>query len=207
MSDFLQPHGVQHTRLRYPSLSFRVCLNSCPLSQWCHPTISSSVAPFSSYPQSFPQSGYFPMSQLFASGGQSFGASASALVLPMNIQSWFTLGLTGLISLQSKGFSRVFSSTNIWKHQFFSNLPSLWCSGSVGEESACNAGDLGSIPGLGKSSGEGKGYPSQYSGLENSMDCIIHGGAMSWTRLSDFSLSLSHPCMTTGKTIPWVYFK
>ena len=157
MSNFFQPHGLQHTRLPYPSLSLRVCLNSCPLSQWCHPTISSFVTPFSSYPQSFPRSGSFPMSQLFASGGQSFGASASALVLPMNIQGWFPLGLTGLISLQSEGFSRVFSSTKIWKHRFFSTLPSLWCSGSVGKESACNTGDLGSIPGLGKSPGEEKG--------------------------------------------------
>ena len=105
-------------------LSSRVCSNSCPLSRWCHPTISSSVVPFSSCPQSFPASGSFPMSQLFLSGGQSIGASAS--VLPMNIQGWFHSGLPGLISLLSKGLSRVFSSTTIWKHHFFSTQPSLW---------------------------------------------------------------------------------
>ena len=97
---------------------------SCPLSRCCHPTSSSSVTLFSSCPQSFPASGSFPTSQFFASSGQSFGALAS--VLPMNIQDWFPLGLTGLISLLSKGFSRVFSSTTIWKHQFFSTQPSLW---------------------------------------------------------------------------------
>ena len=106
-----------HTRLPCP-LSPRVCLNSWPLSQWCHPIISSSVAPFSSCPQSFPASGSFPMSRLFASGGQSIGASASFPL--MNIQGWFPLGLTDLISFQSKGLSRVFSSTTIRKHQFFS---------------------------------------------------------------------------------------
>ena len=101
----------------YPSLSPRVCSNSCPLSQWCYPPISSSVVPFSCCPQFFPASRSFPMSWLFASGGQSIGASAS--VLPMNILDWFPLGLTGLISLLSKGLSRVFSSTTIQKHQFF----------------------------------------------------------------------------------------
>ena len=109
MSDSLQPYGRQHTRLPCPSQSPRVCTNPCPLSQWCHPTISSSVTPFSSCPQSFPQPGSFPMSQLFTSGDCSIGASAT--VLPKNIQGWFPLGLTGLISLQPKGLSRVFSST------------------------------------------------------------------------------------------------
>ena len=107
----------------YPSLSPRVCSNSGPLSWWYHPTISSSVAPFSFWPQSFPASGSFPVSQLFTSGGQSIGASTS--VLPMNIQGWFPLGLTGLISLQSKGLSRVFFSTAVQKHQFFSTQTSL----------------------------------------------------------------------------------
>ena len=93
---------------------------------WCHSTISSSVAPFSSCPQSLPASGSFPMSWLFKSGGQSIGASVSASVLPMNIHSWFSLGLTGLISLQSNGLSRIFSSTTVWKHQFFGTQPSLW---------------------------------------------------------------------------------
>ena len=114
MPDSLRPHGLQHTRLPCPSLSPRVCSNSCPLIQWCHPTIASSIAPFSSCPQSFPAWRSFPVSQLFASGGQSIGASASAWVLPMNIQGWFPLGLTGLISFLSKGLSRVFSSTTVW---------------------------------------------------------------------------------------------
>ena len=102
----------------------RVGSNSCPLSHWCHPTISSSVAPFSSCPLSFPASASFPVSQLFTSGGQNIGAP-SASVLPMNIQGWFPLGLTGLISLQSKGLSRVFSYTTVGKHQFFGAQPSL----------------------------------------------------------------------------------
>ena len=119
MSDCLWPHGLQHSRLPYPSLSPRVCSNSCPLSQWCHPTISSSIVPFSSCLQSFPSSGSFPLRQFFTSSGQSFGASASASVFPMNIQDWFPLVLTGLISCQSKGCSRVFSNTTVKKHQFF----------------------------------------------------------------------------------------
>ena len=121
----LQPHGLQHARLLCPSPSSRACLNSCSLSQWCHPTILSSVVPFSSCLQSFPASGSFLMSQFFASGGQSMGVSASASVLPMNIQDWFSLGWTGLISLQSKGLSRVFSNTTVQKHQFFSAQLSL----------------------------------------------------------------------------------
>ena len=111
VSDSLRPHGLQHARPPCPSLSPGVCSNSCPLSQWCHPTISSSVIPFSSRLQSFPASGSFPVSQLFTSGGHSIRAWASASVLPMVIQDWFLLGLTGLISFQSKGLSRVFSNT------------------------------------------------------------------------------------------------
>ena len=111
MSDSFQLHGLQHDRLPCPLPSPRACSNSCPSSRWCHPTISSSVVLFSSCLQSFPASGFFPMSQFFASGGQSTGASTSASVLPMNIQSWFPLRLTGLISLQSKGLSWVFSNT------------------------------------------------------------------------------------------------
>ena len=113
MSNSLQPHGLQHARLPCPSPSPRACSNSCPLSRWCHPTISSSVVPFSSCLQSFPASGSFLMSQFFAPGGQSIGASASASVLPMNIQDW-------LISLLSEGLSRVFFNTSVQKHQFFS---------------------------------------------------------------------------------------
>ena len=116
MSDSLWPHGLQHTRLPCPSLSPGVCSNLCPVSQWCHPTISSSVIPFSCS-QSFSASKSFPMSQLFASGGQSIGVSASELVLPTNIQGWFPLGLTGLISLLSKGFSRVSSSPMVRKQR------------------------------------------------------------------------------------------
>ena len=114
----LWPQGLQHARLLCPPLSPRVCANSCPLSQWCYLTISSSVTPFSSCPWSFPVSGSLSMSQLFPLGRQSTGASASASVLPMNIQGWFPLGLIGLISMLFKGLSRVFSSTTIWKHQF-----------------------------------------------------------------------------------------
>ena len=117
MSDSLWPYGLQHARPPCPSPTLRACLNSCLFSQWCHPTISSSVVPFSSCLQSFQASGSFQMSQFFISGDQSIGVSAS--VLPMNIQDWFPLGWTGWISLQSKGLSRVFSSTTVQKHQFF----------------------------------------------------------------------------------------
>ena len=119
MSDSSQPHESQHARPPCPSPTPGVHSNSCPSSQWCHPAISSSVVPFSSCPQSLPASGSFPMSQLFASGGQSIGVSASASVLPMNIQGWSPLEWTGWISLQSKGLSRVFSKTTLQKHQFF----------------------------------------------------------------------------------------
>ena len=126
VSNSLWPHGLQNPRLPCPSPTPGACLNSCPLCWWCHPTISSSVIPFSSCLQSFPASGSFPISQFFASGGQSIGASASASVLPMTIQDWFPLRLTGLISLQSRGFSRVFSNTTVQKHEFFSAQLSLW---------------------------------------------------------------------------------
>ena len=119
VSDSLQPHGLQHTMLPCPSPTPGACSNSCPLSQWCHPTISSSDIPFSSHLQSFPASGSFPVIQLFTWGGQSIGASGSASVLTVNNQGWFPLGWTGWISLQSKGLSRVFSNTTVQKHQFF----------------------------------------------------------------------------------------
>ena len=125
VSNSLWPHEPQHTRAPCPSPTPGVCPNSCPLSRWCHPTISSSVVPFSSCPQSFLASGSFQMSQLFASGGQSIGVSASTSVLPMNTQDWSLLGWTGWISLQSKGLSRVFSNTTVQKHQFFSAQLSL----------------------------------------------------------------------------------
>ena len=120
VSESLQPHESQHTRLPCPSPIPGVYPNSCPSSWWCHPAISSSVIPFSSWPQSLPASGSFPISQPFAWGGQSIGVSASASVLPKNTQHWSPLGWTGWISLQSKGLSRVFSNTTVQKHQFFS---------------------------------------------------------------------------------------
>ena len=122
-SDSLQPCGLHHIRLPCPSLSPRVCSDSLPLSWRWHPTILSSVGPFPSCPQLFPASGPFPMTHLYASGGQSTGASASASILSMNIQDWFPIGLTGLM-LQFKGLSRVFSNTTVQKHQFFSPQPS-----------------------------------------------------------------------------------
>ena len=111
MSDSLSPHGLQHARLLCPPPSLTVCSNSYPLGQWCHPTSSSSVTPFSICLQYFPAPGSFPMSCVFTSSGQTIGASALATVFPLNIQGLFPLGLTGLVSLQSKGLSRVFSST------------------------------------------------------------------------------------------------
>ena len=128
MSDFLQPHGLQHTRPPCPSPTPGVHSNSHPSSRWCHPTISSSVVPFSPCPQSFLASGSFPVSQFFTSGGQSIGTSAP--VLPMNVQDWFPLGLTGLISLQSKGLLRVFSNTTVQNHQFCAQ-PSLWSNSHI----------------------------------------------------------------------------
>ena len=130
MSDSLQPHGLQHARLLHPSLSSRVCSNSCPLSWQCYLTISSCVAPFSC-PQSFPASGSFPISQLFALSGQSTGASASAWVIPMNIQGWSPLGWTGWISLLSNGLSRAFSNhslkaSSLWHSAFFTVQLSHW---------------------------------------------------------------------------------
>ena len=125
VSDSLWPHELQHTRLPCPSLSPTVCSNSCPLSWWCHPTISSSIIPFSFYLQSFPASGSFPVRWLFTSGDQSTGASAPASVLPMNIQGLFPSEWTGWISLQSKGLSRVFSNITVQKHQFFGAQLSL----------------------------------------------------------------------------------
>ena len=130
VSDSLQLHELQHTRPPCPSTP-RVYSNSCLLSRWCHPTISSSVIPFSSHLQSFPASRSFQMSQFFASSGQSIGVSASTSVLPMNIQDWFPLGSTGLLSLQSKGLSRVFSNTAVQKRQFFATQPSLWSNSHI----------------------------------------------------------------------------
>ena len=131
MCNSLRPHGLQHTRLRCCSPSPGVFSNSCPLIQWCHPTILFSVIPFYFCLQFFPASGSFPLSQLFMWGGQNITASASALVLPTNMQGWFPLGLTDLVSLLSKGLSRVFSSTAVRRHQFFSAQPSLWSNSHI----------------------------------------------------------------------------
>ena len=125
VSDSLWPHGLQHARPPCPSPTPRVHPNPCPLSWWFHLTISSSVIPFSSCPQSFPASGSFQMSQLFTSGGQSIGVSASTSFLPMNTQNWSPLGWTGWISLQTQGLSRVFSNTTLQKHEFFGTQLSL----------------------------------------------------------------------------------
>ena len=125
VSDSLWPHELQHTRPPCPSSNPGAYPILCPLSQWYHPTISSSVIPFSPCPQSFPASGSFQMSQLFPAGGQSIRDSAPTSVLPMNTQEWYALGWTGLISLQSKGFWRVFSNTTVQKHQFFGDQLSL----------------------------------------------------------------------------------
>ena len=125
VSDFSPLHGLQHARLPCPSPTPRVYSDSCPLSRWCHPTISSSVIPFSSRLQSFPASGSSQMSQFFPSGSQSIGVSASASVLSMNTQDWLLLGWTGLISLVPKGLSRVFHTT-VQRHQFFGTQISLW---------------------------------------------------------------------------------
>ena len=119
VSNSLVPNELQHAMPPCPSPTPGAYSNSCPLSQWCHPNISSSVIPFSSCPQSFPASGSFPMSQLFAWGGRIIGISASTSVLPVNTQDWSPLGRTGWISLQSKGLSMVFSNTTVQKHQFF----------------------------------------------------------------------------------------
>ena len=207
MSDSLQPHELQHARPPCPSPTPGVYLIPCPSRQWCHPAILSSVVPFSSCPQSLPASGTFPVSQLFAWGGQSIGVSILASVLPMNTQDWSPLGWTGWISLQSKGLSRVFSNTTVQKHQFFNNLLAPmknvsfrfgsiyldFLDGSVGKESACNAGgigDMGLICGLGRSPGKGNGYPLQCSCLKNSMDrggwqATVQRVAKSQTWLSD----------------------
>ena len=148
VSNSLRPHGLQHSSLPCPSPTPRVYSNSCPLSRWCHPAISSSVVPFSSCPQSLPASGSFLTSQFFTSGGQSMRVSASASVLLMNIQDWFPLGWTGWISLQSKGLSRVFSNTAVQKKQFFGvtscpcNRPLLTCT-STGDSNTGVAQSVG----------------------------------------------------------------
>ena len=131
MSNSLGPHRLQHAWLPCPSPTPGTCSNSCPSTRWCHTTISSSVIPFSSCLQSFRASGFFPVSQFFASGGQSIGVSVSTSVPPMNTQDWSPLGWTGWISLQSKGLSRVFSNTTVQKHPFFGAQLSLWSNSHI----------------------------------------------------------------------------
>ena len=131
MSDSLRPHEPQHARPPCPSPTPGVHPNPCPSSQWCHPTILSSVIPFFSCPQSFPASASFQISQLFAWGGQSIGVLALTSILPMNTQDWSSLGWTGWISLQSKGLSRVFSNTTVQKHEFFGAQLSLWTNSHI----------------------------------------------------------------------------
>ena len=131
LSDCLWSHGLQHARTPCPSPTPGVYSNSCPLSRWCHPPISSSVIPFSSHLQSCPASGSFPVSPFFTSDGQSIRVSAPASVLTVNIQDWFPLEWTGWISLLSKGFSRVFFNTTVQKHQFFITQPSLWSNSHI----------------------------------------------------------------------------
>ena len=131
VSDSLWPHGLQPAKLPCPSPTSGAYSNSCPLSRWCHPTISSSVFSFSSLLQSFLSSGSFQMSQFFTSGGQSIGVSASASVLPMNIQDWFPLEWTGWISLLTKGLSSIFSNTTVQKHHFFGAQLSLWSNSHI----------------------------------------------------------------------------
>ena len=155
--------------------------------QWVGDVIQPSHSLSSPSPPTFNLSqhqGLFSVSQFFPSGGQSIGVSATASVLPVNIQDWFPLGWTGLISLHSKGLSRVFSKTTVQKQQFF--VTKGFPDGSASKESAHNVRCLGSIPGLGRSPGKGKGCPLQYSRLENSMDCIIQGVAKNRTGLRDF---------------------
>ena len=129
--DSLWPYGLQHARLPCASPSLRICSNLCPLNRWCHPNISSSVTQFSSCSQSFPASGSFPVSQLFTSGSQVIGVSASTSVLPKNFQSWFPFAWTDLVSLLSEELSRIFSSTTVWKHQTLGTQISLWSNSHI----------------------------------------------------------------------------
>ena len=173
VSDSLRPHESQHARPPCPSPTPRVYSNSCPSSWWCHLAISSSFVPFSSCPQSLPTSGSFPMSQLFAWGDQSIGVSASSSVLPVNTQDWSPLGWTGWIWRANQSILKEINSIPGSRRSPGDRPPTPiflgFPCGSAGKESTCNAGDLNSIPGLERSPGEEKGYPFQYSGLENSM--------------------------------------
>ena len=189
MSDSLQPHGLRHVKSLCPSLSPGVCSISCPLSRWCHPNISSSLAPFSSYLQSFLASGSFPMSQLFTSGGQSIGAPPSATKKR-------TLGLRSTPNRTFRRQDRLIYGMrlglqlHVWNFPYLADTESF-PGGSDGKESACNAENLGLIPGWRRCPGERNGNPLQHSCLENSMDrgawqATHHGVAKSWTRPSNW---------------------
>ena len=180
ISDSLGHHEPQHTRPPCPLPIPGVHLNPCPLIRWCHPTISSSVVPFSFCPQSFPASRSFPMSQLFASGSQSVGVSASTSVLQMNAQDWTPLGWTGWIFLQSKGLSRVFSNTTVQKHQFFGAQRRKWQPTPV------------FLPGQSHGWRSLVGY-SPWGPKESNPTERLY--------VTFFTVQLSHPYMTTGKTI------
>ena len=185
----LWPHGLRHAGLPCPSPTPRAYSNSCPLQRWCCPSLSSSVMPFSCHLQSFPESGSFPMSWFFTSGGYRIGVSASASVLLMNIQDWFPLGLTGLI-LQSKGLSRV-KKFIIFKWLAIKRFP-WWLSGKETTFNVGAAKDVGLIPELERSPGEGNGNQPQYSCLENPIDrrtwqAMVHRVAKSQTQLKRLS--------------------
>ena len=183
VSDSLWPHGLQHSRLPCPSPSPRVCSNSCPLSWWCHPTLSSSVVPFSSSPLSFPASGPFPMSRLFTSGGQSIGASASAL--PMNFQSWFPLGLASLISLLPVQFSRSVVSDSLWLYGLQHTRPPC---------PSASPGVYSNLCSLSRAvQGTLKSLPQHHSSKVSILWCSAF-----------FMVQLSHLYMTTVKTIVWL---
>ena len=200
MSDCLWPHRLQHARPLCPSLSPRVCSDSCPLSWWCYLTILSSATPFSSCLQSFPASGSFPMSRLFTSGGQSIGISVSVLVLLMNIQGWFPLGLTGLTSLLSKWLSSLLQHHNskalILQHSAFlmvqlshqhvttGKIKALTIWASLIAQLVKNLPAMWEtcVRSLGWEGPLEKGKVTHSSILENSMDCIVHGVTKSWTQ-------------------------
>ena len=191
MSDSLRPHGLQHARLPCPSPIPGTCSNSHPSSQWCDPTISSSVVPYSFCLQSFPASGSFQRSQCFTWGGKSIGVSVSASVLPMNIQDWFPLGWTGLISLQSKGLSRDFSNNTVQKHQFFGTK--LSPRGSDGKASVYQCGRPGFNSWVGKIPWRRKWQPTpvllprKSYGWRSVVQATVHGVAKSQTQLSNFT--------------------
>ena len=180
MSDSLRPHELQHARLPCPSLSPGVCSNSCPLSQWCHPNISFFVTPFSSCPQPFPASESFPKSQLITPGSQSIGASASASVLPKNIQGWFNLGLTGLISLLSKGLLRVSCSTIVWNIKSCKKAAKRWPSSSHQHQALhWGSGDTHLVSPV----AHGSIIPSLSCELEAFKGCRVVGAPSIWSRV------------------------